>query len=151
MLARAPQRSCPRNRTRVLADEAQHLRTIIREEKEASYAASAPGADAGGAGGTPGASAWVSPLGPDPGKLPPSELLQRAEATLAALSRERRRNAELVHRLQQLHGERIDVLELQRRYSELQEAHVAQAGALAEHEALADEARLLKQTVSDEP
>ncbi len=115
----------------MLADEAQHLRQIIREEKEASYAATQGGgssgdcpADADGVS----AAAWVSPLGADPAGLPPDELLKRAEAAVAALRRERRRNAELVHRLGQMHGERIDVLELQRRYGELQEAHVSQVG-----------------------
>jgi hypothetical protein len=39
--------------------------------------------------------------------LPQEELLRRAEAAAGALSRERRRNAELVHRLQQLHGEQV--------------------------------------------
>ena len=43
------------------------------------------------------------------------ELVERTEAAVAAFGRERRRNAELVHRLQQLHGEQVDTLELKRR------------------------------------
>ena len=35
------------------------------------------------------------------------ELVERTEASVAAFGRERRRNAELVHRLQQLHGEQV--------------------------------------------
>ena len=41
--------------------------------------------------------------------------MERTEAAVAAFGRERRRNAELVHRLQQLHGEQVDTLELKRR------------------------------------
>ena len=44
------------------------------------------------------------------------ELVERTEAAVAAFGRERRRNAELVHRLQQLHGEQVDTLELKRRW-----------------------------------
>jgi hypothetical protein len=43
------------------------------------------------------------------------ELVERAEAALAAFGRERRRNLELVHRLQQMHAEQVDTLELKRR------------------------------------
>lgn len=43
------------------------------------------------------------------------ELIERTEAALAAYGRERRRNAELVHRLQQMHAEQVDVLELKKR------------------------------------
>ena len=39
--------------------------------------------------------------------MPREELVERAEAAVAAFGRERRRNAELVHRLQQLHGEQV--------------------------------------------
>ena len=38
------------------------------------------------------------------------ELVERTEAAVAAFGRERRRNAELVHRLQQLHGEQVRIL-----------------------------------------
>jgi len=145
--------------TRGLSDEAQHLRQIIREDKEASYAATRT-ADPAAATASPAANnldysnynsvssaVWSSPLGASPATLPHDELLRRAEATLAALKKERRRNAELVHRLQQLHTEQVDVIELQRRYTDLQEAHVAQAEMLVEHESLAADAALLKDTV----
>jgi hypothetical protein len=147
------------------------LHAVIHAEREAASAA--PGADGDGR-------TAASPLGPDPASLPHGELLSRAEAAAAALAKERRRNAELVHRLQQLHGEQarrgqapegplralragrpapparislavpsphqlgrlasslgprgaprqVDVLELQRRYGELQEAHVEQASGV---------------------
>ncbi len=48
---------------------------------------------------------------------------------MAGYGRERRRNAELVHRLQQLHGEQVDTVELKKRYQQLQEAHMEQVGA----------------------
>eukprot|EP00798_Chlamydomonas_sp_ICE-L_P001244 gene1244-32592_t len=61
------------------------------------------------------------------------ELVDRTEAALAAYARERRRNGELVHRLQQMHEEQVDMLDLQRRgrgtlawYQELQAAHMSQ-------------------------
>ena len=47
---------------------------------------------------------------------------------MASYGLERRRNAELVQRLQQLHAQQLDVMELQRRYSDLQEAHMTQVG-----------------------
>lgn len=77
-------------------------------------------------------------LGPETSSLrhnsagaPPNTLLAwlydaRCESALAAYGRERRRNAELVHRLQQLHGEQVDAVELKRRYLQLQEAHAEQ-------------------------
>ena len=43
------------------------------------------------------------------------ELIERTEAGLSAYARERRRNGELVHRLQQMHGEQVDMLELKKR------------------------------------
>ncbi|GBF87530.1 glycine D-amino acid oxidase [Raphidocelis subcapitata] len=143
-----------RGRNSALADEAEGLRRVIQEGQGAGLGP--PGAAADGAGGCsccagdgepPAESQWASPLGLEPSALPPAELLPRALAADAALRRERRRNAELVHRLQQLHGEQIDVISLQRRHAELQEAHVAQAAQLAEHEALADEAGLLRDAV----
>lgn len=51
----------------------------------------------------------------DSSRLSPEELVERTEAALAAYGRERRRNAELVHRLQQMHAEQVDTLELKRR------------------------------------
>lgn len=79
----------------------QHLRRIIREEKDAALASAAPDAT----GGQPGGAAC--PLGADPASLLQEELLARARLAAAALARERRRNAELVHRLQQLHGDQV--------------------------------------------
>lgn len=57
------------------------------------------------------------------------QLLQQLSAVLERAAKERARNAELVRRLQQLHAERVDVMELQQQYLELQEAHFQQVGA----------------------
>lgn len=57
-----------------------------------------------------------------------TELLHRAELMTALYGKERRRNAELVHRLQQLHAERVDMIEIQRKHQDLQEAHLQQVG-----------------------
>ena len=48
------------------------------------------------------------------------ELADRAFQALAAVAREKSRNAELVHKLQQLHTEGLQSKELQKRHSELQ-------------------------------
>ena len=48
------------------------------------------------------------------------ELAERAFQALAAVAREKSRNAELVHKLQQLHTEGLQFKELQKRHSELQ-------------------------------
>lgn len=48
------------------------------------------------------------------------ELADRALQALAAVAREKSRNAELVHKLQQLHTEGLQSKELQKRHSELQ-------------------------------
>eukprot|EP00983_Pelagomonas_calceolata_P132677 1161896-Pelagomonas_calceolata.AAC.3 len=45
---------------------------------------------------------------------------ERTETALAAYSRERRRNTELVHRLQQMHSEQVDVLEMKKRCGALE-------------------------------
>ena len=59
----------------------------------------------------------------------PTHTLHTVHTLSAAVwvaGKERRRNAELAHRLQQLHAEQVDVLELQKNYKELQEAHLEQ-------------------------
>jgi hypothetical protein len=90
---------------RLLSEEAQRLRGLLQEEKTASLA---PAAGPDGDGGAAPA-VWASPLGAEPTALTREQLLSAAEATLGALQRERRRNAELVHRLQQLHAEQVNL------------------------------------------
>jgi hypothetical protein len=101
-----------------LTQDLDHLRQLLHEEKEA--AASARG--------------LLDASEPHllPGSATPAATASR-EQLLAALSRvaeagskERARNAELVHRLQALHAQRVDVVEQQRQYLELQEAHFQQ-------------------------
>lgn len=58
------------------------------------------------------------------------QVLQQLTIVLSKHATERARNGELVRRLQQLHAEKVDVLELQRQYLELQEAHFQQVGGL---------------------
>jgi hypothetical protein len=53
-------------------------------------------------------------------------VLQQLTIVLGKHATERAWNGELVWRLQQLHAEKVDVLELQRQYLELQEAHFQQ-------------------------
>lgn len=53
-------------------------------------------------------------------------MLQQLTIVLGKHATERARNGELVRRLQQLHAEKVDVIELQRQYLELQEAHFQQ-------------------------
>ncbi len=99
-----------------LTADLQHLRQLLHEEKEAAAAA----LDSSGLPATLAATASRE------------ELLKQLGVAAAGNAKERARNAELVHRLQQLHAEQIDVLELQKNYVELQEAHYQQVGQPAQ-------------------
>ncbi|KAG1661151.1 hypothetical protein FOA52_002526 [Chlamydomonas sp. UWO 241] len=91
------------NAKRKLSADCEQLRQIVHEEKEARRLPQVLENSAG---------------------LSKEEVVERAEAALSAYGRERRRNAELVHRLQQMHGEQVDTLELKKRFHELQTAHM---------------------------
>ncbi|WIA17494.1 hypothetical protein OEZ85_014332 [Tetradesmus obliquus] len=69
---------------------------------------------------------------------------------LRQLTLERTRNAELVHRLQQLHAEQVDVIELQKQYAELQEAHYQQSQLLCDQEASTAAIAALRKVLSDQ-
>ncbi len=98
----------PQHRSRLAAD-LSHLRQLLHQEKQACAAA------LDGAG-----------LPPGTGAASREQLLETLRCAVAARERERTRNAELVHRLQSLHAEQVDVLDLQQRYAVLQEAHYQQ-------------------------
>ena len=53
-------------------------------------------------------------------RLPREEIVTRACQAVAAVALEKRRNAELVYRLQQAHQEGLEARQLKRRYEELQ-------------------------------
>lgn len=94
----------------------QHLRQLLHDEKEAAAAVL-------------DGSSIAALAAKNPSR---DELLKQLGIVAAAQAKERARNAELVHRLQQLHAEQIDVLELQKRYAELQEAHYQQVSVITD-------------------
>ena len=49
------------------------------------------------------------------------------QTAIAAYARERRRNSELVHRLQQMHGEQVDMLTMKKRWGSAQGRVVGQS------------------------
>ncbi|KAG2496621.1 hypothetical protein HYH03_005442 [Edaphochlamys debaryana] len=114
------------SRCRNTQDDNEQLRTLLHEEKEA----------------------WRVPqlLG-DAGTLTREELVERCEACMAAYGRERRRNTELVHRLQQLHAEQMETMELKKRHQALQEAHMEQARTYGDLEALSGKTAGLRTTI----
>lgn len=75
-----------------LAADLQHLRQVLHEEKEAQAAALSS------------SSSSTNPALVNAGR---DELLHQLDIVAAARARERARNAELVHRLQQLHAEQV--------------------------------------------
>eukprot|EP00955_Chlamydomonas_euryale_P070789 360863-Chlamydomonas_euryale.AAC.4 len=80
----------------------------------------------------------------------PSQLVERAEAALSAYGRERRRNGELVHRLQQMHNEQVwsvDTLELKRRYHELQHSHMMMQQMATDETSFQGKAAVYRQTI----
>jgi len=101
------------NRVKTLTADNTQLRQYVHEEKEANR---------------------IPAILENSANLTREELIERTEAALAAYGRERRRNAELVHRLQQMHAEQVDTLELKRRYQELQMAHMSQAKLVNEQD-----------------
>jgi uncharacterized protein YpiB (UPF0302 family) len=74
-----------------LTADLQHLRQLLHEEKEAAAAALA-----GSSAAKPGLA-----------NASREELLHQLHVAAAAHAKERARNAELVHRLQQLHAEQV--------------------------------------------
>eukprot|EP00198_Chlamydomonas_reinhardtii_P007043 XP_001696379.1 predicted protein [Chlamydomonas reinhardtii] len=113
-------------RYRAANDDNAKLRQLLHEEKEA----------------------WRIPqLLPDAAGLSRDELVERCESAMAAYGRERRRNAELVHRLQQLHAEQVDTLELKKRYQQLQDAHMEQARNYGDLEGVDGRAAALRSTL----
>jgi len=98
-------------RSKTLLQENQRLRQLLHEDKEAQR------------------SPPVLEISPN---LSREQLVERTETALAAYSRERRRNTELVHRLQQMHSEQVDVLEMKKRYQELQTAHMELGRAMSD-------------------
>lgn len=83
---------CCLNNSKLSAD-LQHLRQLLHEEKEAAAAA------LGGAGSSAAQPALAN--------ASREQLLHQLDVAAAAHARERTRNAELVHRLQQLHAEQV--------------------------------------------
>lgn len=105
-----------------LSADLQHLRKLLHEEKEASAAAD---------GLLDGSQPHLLPGTHIPLEAATKEqVLQQLTIVLSKHATERARNGELVRRLQQLHAEKVDVLELQRQYLELQEAHFQQVCGL---------------------
>eukprot|EP00775_Hariotina_reticulata_P003143 gene3143-3420_t len=124
------------------------------------------GADVEGAAGGQPASVYVDPATTAALQQPSSLTSAAVEVNMRAVSKvldtvvgdllmkqqakERARNAELVHRLQQLHSEHVDVLALQRQYSELQDAHYQQSQLLTAQEANTATAAAMKKALSDQ-
>lgn len=102
---------------RNLSADLQHLRQLLHEEKEAS--ASAASLDASQPHLLPGTHIPFDTATRE-------QVLQQLTAVLSKHATERARNGELVRRLQQLHAEKVDVMELQQQFLELQEAHFQQ-------------------------
>lgn len=91
-----------------------HLRQLLHDEKEAAAAVLGSNSTV-----IPGSNSNIATASRE-------QLQHGLSVALAAQAKERARNAELVHRLQQLHSEHVDVLALQRQYLELQDAHYQQ-------------------------
>uniref|UniRef100_A0A383WD17 C2 domain-containing protein n=1 Tax=Tetradesmus obliquus TaxID=3088 RepID=A0A383WD17_TETOB len=119
-----------------LSADLQHLRQLLHEEREAAAAA------LGGAGSSAAQPALAN--------ANREQLLHQLDVAAAAHARERTRNAELVHRLQQLHAEQVDVIELQKQYAELQEAHYQQSQLLCDQEASTAAIAALRKALSDQ-
>jgi hypothetical protein len=132
-----------RSANSTLAADLQHLRQLLHDEKEAAAAArglldpSQPGAL------LPGTAIPVASASRE-------QLLAQLARVLEGGAKERARNAELVRRLQQLHSERVDVLDLQRQHFELQEAHFQQSKLLVDQGINVSTLALLKTAVLDQ-
>jgi hypothetical protein len=101
-----------------LVGDLQHLRQLLHEEKEASASATSL-LDSSQPHLLPGTHILLE-------SATKEQVLQQLTVVLGKHATERARNGELVRRLQQLHAEKVDVMELQRQYVELQEAHYQQ-------------------------
>lgn len=104
-----------------MSADLQHLRQLLHEEKEAS-ATAASLLDSSQPHLLPGTHISLAAATRE-------QVLQQLTVVLGRHATERARNGELVRRLQQLHAEKVDVMELQRQYLELQEAHFQQVCA----------------------
>lgn len=103
---------------RNLSADLQHLRQLLHEEKEASASAVSL-LDASQPHLLPGTHIPLDTATRE-------QVLQQLTTVLTKHATERARNGELVRRLQQLHAEKVDVMELQQQFLELQEAHFQQ-------------------------
>lgn len=101
-----------------LTSDLQHLRQLLHEEKEAAATANSL-LDSSQPHLLPGTHIPLETATKE-------QVLQQLTIVLGKHATERARNGELVRRLQQLHAEKVDVIELQRQYLELQEAHFQQ-------------------------
>lgn len=102
-----------------LAADLQHLRQLLHEEKEAAATAQNL-LDSSQPHLLPGTNVPLAAASRE-------QVLQQLTVLLGKHAKERARNGELVRRLQQLHAEKVEVMELQRQYMELQDAHFQQA------------------------
>jgi hypothetical protein len=110
-----------------LTSDLQHLRQLLHEEKEAAATANSL-LDSSQPHLLPGTHIPLQTATRE-------QVLQQLTIVLGKHATERARNGELVRRLQQLHAEKVDVIELQRQYLELQEAHFQQVRvACSSHE-----------------
>lgn len=103
---------------RNLSADLQHLRQLLHEEKEAS-ASAASLLDSSQPHLLPGTHIPLDTASRE-------QVLQQLTVVLSKHAMERACNGELVRRLQQLHAEKVDVMELQQQFLELQEAHFEQ-------------------------
>lgn len=108
-----------------LSADLQHLRQLLHEEKEASASATNL-LDSSQPHLLPGTHIPLETATRE-------QVLQQLTVALGKHATERARNEELVRRLQQLHAEKVDVMELQRQYVELQEAHFQQVRCADRH------------------
>ena len=98
---------------RLLQDEVEEMRGILDQERKAAKAA-------------PSLEGWE--------EMPPQELRQRAEQSIALFRKEQTRNAELVHQMKRMHSKAVEHENDMRRYHELQDAHAAQSKQIADFE-----------------
>ncbi|KAK9815690.1 hypothetical protein WJX72_008170 [[Myrmecia] bisecta] len=99
------------SRNKALAADVQQMRKLVHEERQSHK-------------GVPNLAGLEA--------LSREEMIDKAVAAVQAYGREKRRNTELVHRLQQMHMQILEGQECQQRFVQLQEAHTSQAKLLAE-------------------
>ncbi|GMH43473.1 hypothetical protein BSKO_11395 [Bryopsis sp. KO-2023] len=93
---------------RYLAQELSHMQNLLQEERKASR--------------SPQVLENLGHLA-----INDEETMQYVTSVVAALGQERRKNRDVVHKLQQLHAEHSDAVKSRSKYAELEEAHFAQA------------------------